>query len=88
MTYFSRESKMTLQYIPELIYDAGPSGFDELILNLLLKMKNLERGQIIEVITYDPSAIADLPAWCRMQNYTLLDHKNFGGSSYYYIERS
>ena len=78
---------MTLQYIPDLIYDAGPSGFAELIMNLLLKMKNLERGQIIEVITYDPSAIEDLLAWCRMQNYTLLDHKNFGSSSYYYIEK-
>ncbi|MEH7502032.1 sulfurtransferase TusA family protein [Neobacillus drentensis] len=78
---------MALQYIPDFIYDAGPTGYGELILNLLISMKKLERGQIIEVISYDPGAKEDLPAWCRMQNFPLLDRKNFGNTIHYFIEK-
>ena len=78
---------MALHYIPDLIYDGGPAGFGELINNLFLKMGSLERGQIIEVIFNDPSAKEDLQAWCRMQNLTILDKKDFGSTSYYFIKK-
>ncbi|MCM3691508.1 sulfurtransferase TusA family protein [Neobacillus niacini] len=50
-------------------------------------MKKLNSSQIIEVISYDPGAREDIPAWCRMQKHTLLDRKDFGKISYYYIEK-
>jgi tRNA 2-thiouridine synthesizing protein A len=78
---------LTLQFIPDFTYDAGPTGCGELIMNLFLTMKKLERGQMIEVISYDPGAREDLPAWCRMQNHTLLERKDFGKTSHYYIEK-
>lgn len=78
---------MSLQYIPDHIYDAGPTGCGELIMNLFITMKKLNSGQIIEVISYDPGAREDIPAWCRMQKHTLLDRKDFGKISYYYIEK-
>jgi tRNA 2-thiouridine synthesizing protein A len=78
---------MTLQYIPDLIYDAGPAECGELIMNLFLTMKNLNRGQIIEVISYDPDAKEDIPAWCIIQNHNLLSRYDFGNVSYYYIEK-
>lgn len=78
---------MALQYIPDFIYDAGPTRYGELIINLLKTFEKLERGQIIEVISYDHGTKEDLPVWCKMQNYPLLDHKNFGNTSHYFIEK-
>lgn len=78
---------MALQYIPDFIYDAGLIDYGELIMNLIKTMNDMERGQIIEVISYNPSAKKDLPAWCNLQNYLLLDQKNFGSTSHYFIEK-
>jgi tRNA 2-thiouridine synthesizing protein A len=78
---------LVLQNIPNFTYDAGPTGCGELIMNLFLTMKKLESGQIIEVISYDPGAREDLPAWCRMQKHTLLTRNDFGKTSHYYIEK-
>lgn len=78
---------MSLQYVPDIIYDAGPTGCGELIMNLFLTMKKMAKGEIIEVISYDPGAREDIPAWCRMQNHILLQRKDLGSNSYYYIEK-
>ncbi|MCM3568285.1 sulfurtransferase TusA family protein [Neobacillus mesonae] len=71
----------------DLLYDAGPAGCGELIMNLFITMKKMERGQIIKVISYDPGAREDIPAWCRLQNHTLLERHDFGKTSHYYIEK-
>ncbi|MFJ5713954.1 sulfurtransferase TusA family protein [Neobacillus sp. NPDC093127] len=76
-----------MSYEADLLYDAGPTGCGELIMNLFLTMKKMERGQIIKVISYDPGAREDLPAWCRMQTHTLLERKDDGKTSHYYIEK-
>lgn len=74
-------------YIPNQTYDAGPTGCGELIMNLFLKMKRINSGQIIKVVSYDPGAREDLPAWCRMQKHILLERRDFGKISHYYIEK-
>ncbi|WML45770.1 sulfurtransferase TusA family protein [Neobacillus sp. PS3-40] len=78
---------MINQYVPDLIYDAGPTGCGELIMNLFLTMKKMEQGQIIEVISYDKGAREDIPAWCRLQSQRFLGQKDLGETSYYYIEK-
>ncbi|PLR80117.1 aminotransferase [Bacillus canaveralius] len=78
---------MELNYEPDLTYDAGPTGCGELIMNLFLTMKKMRSGQIIEVISYDPGAREDLPAWCRMQKHRLLNRTDLGRISHYYIEK-
>ena len=55
-----------------MTYDAGPTGCGELIMNLFLTMKKMNSGEIIEVISYDPGAREDLPAWCRLQNHQFI----------------
>lgn len=62
---------MEREYEPDLVYDAGPTGCGELIMNLFLTMKKMEQGQIIKVISYDPGAREDLPAWaeCRSMSF-------------------
>ena len=75
------------QYNPDVTYDAGPTGCGELIMNLFLTMRKMDKGQIIEVVSYDPGAREDLPAWCRMQKHTLLDRQDEGKTSHYFIEK-
>ncbi|GHI01544.1 sulfurtransferase TusA family protein [Neobacillus kokaensis] len=78
---------MAQEYQVNLLYDAGQTGCGELIMNLFLTMKKMESGQIIKVISYDPGAREDIPAWCRMQKHSLLERQDFGKTSHYYIEK-
>jgi len=70
------------------IYDAGPTGCGELIMHLFLTMKKMGSKQIIEVISYDPGAREDIPAWCRLQGHILLDRKDDGKITHYYIQKN
>ncbi|MEH6993310.1 sulfurtransferase TusA family protein [Neobacillus drentensis] len=78
---------MSLQYVPDVIYDAGHTEGGELIKSLFLKMEALNSGQIIEVISIEPKVKEDLLTWVRIQKLALLDRKDFGEISYYYIEK-
>ena len=78
---------MGQQYLPVTTYDAGPTGCGELIMNLFLTMRKMNSGEIIEVISYDPGAREDLPAWCRLQNDHLLERMDDGNTSHYFIKK-
>ena len=71
----------------DVTYDAGPTGCGELIMNLFLTMRKMGEGEIIKVISYDPGAREDLPAWCRMQHHTLLSRLDEGNISHYFIKK-
>jgi len=72
----------------DVIYDAGPASCGELIMNIYLKMKQLEVGQVMEVIAYDLGAVEDVPAWCRMQGHTLLYSEQDGLlESHFFIQK-
>ncbi|WHY83763.1 sulfurtransferase TusA family protein [Siminovitchia fortis] len=70
------------------MYDAGPTGCGELIMNLFIKMKKMDKDQVIEVKSYDPGAREDIPAWCRLQGHTLLKRLDQGKNSVYYIRKN
>ncbi|MBB5173362.1 sulfurtransferase TusA family protein [Texcoconibacillus texcoconensis] len=72
----------------DFVYDAGSASCGELIMNIYLKMKQLEVGQVMEVISYDLSAVEDVPSWCRMQGHTLL-HSEQGGllQTHFFIQK-
>lgn len=57
----------------DVVYDAGPAGCGELIMNVFLKVKQMKQGETIHVISYDLGAKEDIPAWCRMQGHSLLE---------------
>jgi tRNA 2-thiouridine synthesizing protein A len=78
---------MTIPDVPDIVYDAGPTGCGELIMNLFLMVKKMEQGQMIKVTSYDKGAREDIPAWCRLQNHRLLERKDLGEVSHYYIEK-
>jgi len=37
------------------------------------KIKELQCGDILEVVSTDPGALNDIPAWCRINGHTVLD---------------
>lgn len=61
-----------IDYQYDELYDAGPDSCGELIVKLFLRMKKMDQGQVIKVISYDLGAVEDVPAWCRMQGHELL----------------
>lgn len=78
---------MPLSYNADIWYDAGPTGCGELIMNLFFAVKKMESGQVIEVVSHDAGAREDIPAWCRLQGNTLLQRREKGGVSHFYIRK-
>ncbi len=37
------------------------------------KIKELKTGDILEVVSTDPGALNDIPAWCRINGHRVLD---------------
>jgi len=63
---------MSTDFRVDAVVDGGPLGCGELLGLLHRQMRTLAPGQVLEVVTHDPGAPEDLPAWCRMVGHTLL----------------
>ncbi len=66
-------------------WDAGELGCGELILELKMRMRQMEAGQVLRLTARDAGAPADIPAWCRMTGNLLL-HTN-PTAQLYFIQR-
>jgi tRNA 2-thiouridine synthesizing protein A len=56
----------------ESLYDAGPTGCGELLMNLRIRLKDMQPGSVLAVKAYDSGVREDLPAWCRLTGHRLL----------------
>ena len=56
----------------DAILDPGEKGCGQLLMEVMLAMRNLAEGQTLLVTAYDPAAPVDLAAWCRMTGNTLV----------------
>ncbi|WP_246663022.1 sulfurtransferase TusA family protein [Pseudolabrys sp. FHR47] len=54
-------------------WNAGDLGCGELVLDLRKRLRAMP-GSVIKVISHDPGAIEDLPAWCRLTRNELVHH--------------
>jgi len=52
-------------------WDAGELGCGELVVELRRRIRLLLPRQSIHLISSDPGAIEDIPAWCRLTGHTL-----------------
>ena len=64
-------------------WDAGDLGCGELVLELKLRLKALEPGQLFHLTARDSGAPEDLPAWCRLTGHRLVRQS----APDYWIER-
>jgi tRNA 2-thiouridine synthesizing protein A len=65
------------------VWDAGPMGCGDLVLELRLRLRAMKAHQILRLTATDPGAREDIPAWCRLTGHTLLSAKH----PQYWIER-
>jgi tRNA 2-thiouridine synthesizing protein A len=57
------------------------------IVKLAKKIKELQVGQVLELIADDPGAKEDVPAWCERTHNELVETKQEGNVFYFYIRR-
>ena len=53
------------------VLDLGEQGCGQLLMSLMIAMRQLTPGQTLLVTAYDPAAAGDITAWCRMTGNTL-----------------
>ena len=68
-------------------WDAGDLGCGELVMDLMMRMRKLESGQVMRLAASDAGAGADIPAWCKMTGHTLLHTVREGANHFFYIQR-
>jgi tRNA 2-thiouridine synthesizing protein A len=61
---------------PTTRWDAGETGCGQLIVELRRKLRQLSKGQSLEVIARDAGAPLDLAAWCRMTGHDLISENH------------
>jgi tRNA 2-thiouridine synthesizing protein A len=54
------------------VFDAGPMGCGELVLELRFRLAALPPGAELLLIATDPGAPEDIPSWCRMTGHALI----------------
>ncbi len=57
-------------------FDGGETGCGELLLELMLFMKQQPDRAIVEVRALDPGAPLEIPAWCRLTKHRLLSSEH------------
>jgi tRNA 2-thiouridine synthesizing protein A len=57
------------------------------ILKLARKIKEIEEGQVLELIATDPGSKTDVPAWCEKTGNEFLESTEENGAYKYYIRR-
>jgi TusA-related sulfurtransferase len=56
----------------DYILDLGEKNCSQLIMEVMLVIRDMDNGQTLLITAYDPSAPIDLEAWCRMTGNTLV----------------
>lgn len=73
---------MDLPVHADRVLDLGEQGCGQLVMEIMLAMRELTRGQTLFVIAYDPAAAVDIAAWCRMTGNTLLSVVSAAGHEF------
>jgi len=58
------------------------------IVKIAKDIKEIEVGQVLEMLADDPGSKADMDAWARQTGHELLDAKEEGGVFKFYVRRS
>jgi tRNA 2-thiouridine synthesizing protein A len=58
--------------LPAATWNAGDMSCGDLVLELRLRIRKVERGQCLHLVATDPAAAADIPAWCGLVGHRLL----------------
>ena len=68
---------------PHSVLDAGERSCGDLAIALKRAVERLRVGETLKLVTRDPGARADVPAWCRITGHRLV----WGDGNTFYIRR-
>ncbi|MFN3813266.1 MAG: sulfurtransferase TusA family protein [Aquificaceae bacterium] len=72
---------------PDKVLDASGLNCPLPVLQTKKALGDLKSGQILEVITTDPGAKADIPAFCNRTGNELLETVEEGGKIIFYLKK-
>ena len=52
------------------------------------KMRDLKRGQILEVLSDDEGILSDMPAWCRVTGHEIVHTSHQEGHYAFYVRKA
>lgn len=58
------------------------------IVTLKKKLKELEIGQVIEMVATDPGSVPDVKGWSQQTGQELLYHEQIGKEYFFYIKKT
>ncbi|MFG1707473.1 sulfurtransferase TusA family protein [Nonomuraea sp. M3C6] len=58
--------------MPDLVVDGGDKRCVQVLIELRNHVLGAAPGAVVHLITSDPAAVVDLPAWCHMTGHTYL----------------
>ena len=58
------------------------------VLRISAAMKDMQVGEVIELLTTDPGAKSDVPAWSQRAKHQLLRIKEEGGVCTFYVRKA
>lgn len=72
---------------PDKVLDASGLNCPLPVLKTKKALEELQSGQILEVITTDPGAKADIPAFCNRTGHELIETVEEGGKIIFYLRK-
>ena len=72
---------------PSAMLEGGDASCATLTPMIATRVRSLDPGQILEVITTEPTAAADLTSWTKLTGNELLGRRDVGSEQHYYIRK-
>lgn len=57
------------------------------IIQTMEKIKELEEGQVLEIIADDKGIVSDMPAWCKSTGHEFVGIEERGGEFHVYVRK-
>ena len=78
---------MTSSLTPDLVLDAVGLFCPEPVMMMHSKIRDIESGQILQVLATDPSTKRDIPKFCMFLGHELLSQEEQGDQYHYLIRK-
>ncbi len=73
---------------PDVVHDVTGTFCPVPIVEMSGKIKEMEVGQILELIADDPGSLEDIPAWCNSTGHEFLGYFEEDGEFHFFIKKT
>jgi cysteine desulfurase len=72
---------------PDLVVDAVGRRCPLPVIELAKRIDEVDVGALVALVSDDPAAAADVPAWCRMRGHDYVGERPEGAATAYLVRR-